>query len=83
MATMISPDGGSTVWRSATYTLKVKDSKDDNKSVYGYANNTNNRLNNLSGVGTTVQKTYGFKITAVQACTDIPLASDPCSDWGL
>lgn len=75
-----SPDGGSYVYTTGSYTLSVKDPKCDGNAAYGYANNTAHRLNNGNGCGTTVSSNYGT-ITAVQACTNIAYATDPCSSW--
>jgi hypothetical protein len=75
-----SPDGGSYVWNSTITYFNVKDPKCDGYGAYGYVNNTAHRLDNNNGCGATVSQGYGT-ITAVQACTNIPLASDPCSDW--
>ena len=74
-----SPDGGSYVYNSGN-TFYVKDPKCDGRSAYGYVNNTAHRTDNNSGCNTTVSQGYG-PITAVQACTNIPLASDPSSSW--
>jgi hypothetical protein len=75
-----SPDGGSYVYNSGT-TFSVKDAKCDNYAAYGYVNNTAHRQDNSQGCGTTLSKSGYGTITAVQACTNIPLASDPCSSW--
>lgn len=78
--TATSPDNGSIAYTTGTTTLNVKDNKCDGRQAYGYANNTAHRLDNGGGCGTTLFKQYGT-ITAVQACTNIPAASDPCSSW--
>jgi hypothetical protein len=78
--TATSPDGGSIAYTTGSTTLSVKDAKCDGYGAYGYANNTSHRLDNWGGCGTTLSKQYGT-ITAVQACTNIPSASDPCSSW--
>lgn len=77
-----SPDSGSHVWSNTPYNdrFSVEDNKCDTYSAYGYWNNTNNRLDNKNGCNTTIKK-YSVNVTAVQACTNIPLASDPCSSW--
>lgn len=81
-ATMTSPDGGARVWPNTSATeISVRDAKCDGYWVYGYWNNTSNRLNNKSGCNTTATKS-GLSITAVRACTEIPLAADKCSNWG-
>jgi hypothetical protein len=67
-----SPDGGAKVTTNDK-TMFVEDALADNHSVYGYANNETNRLENHEGSGSTIQRTYGFKVTTIQACTDIPL----------
>ncbi|WP_300681081.1 hypothetical protein [Nocardioides sp.] len=72
---------GAQAWDDSGHTtFSVKDTACDSNSVYGYWNNTSNRLNNSSGCGTTVKKTTSG-ITSVRACVNKPLASDPCSDW--
>jgi hypothetical protein len=78
--TATSPDNGSIAYTSGTVTLWVKDNKCDGYQAYGYANNTAHRLDNGGGCGTTLKKDFGT-ITAVQACTNIPVAKDPCSSW--
>jgi hypothetical protein len=75
-----APDGGSKVSTSGK-TMYVTDAEADAHAAYGYAKNKDNRLDNHSGVGTTVEKTYGFTITTVMACTNIQLHPDSCSSW--
>lgn len=81
LASSTSPDGGAYVYDSGS-TLYVKDAKADGHGAYGHANTTNSRLRNHSGYGTTVSRNVGFSITAVQACTQISFAPDPCGSWG-
>jgi hypothetical protein len=77
-----SPDGGAYVHSSSSGgTIYVTDQKGDDHSVYGEWNSSSNRLDNHNGVGTTVSK-GGLSITSDRACTNIPVAHDPCSSWG-
>lgn len=75
-----SPDGGSYVYNSGT-TFYVEDAKCDNYAAYGFVNNEAHRQDNGQGCGTTLSKPGYGTITAVRACTNIPLATDPCSSW--
>lgn len=79
--TATSPDGGSLVWNSTSTTFNVKDPKCDGHAAYGYVNNTAHRKDNNSGCNTTVVAPGYGTITAVQACTNIAGATDPCSSW--
>ncbi|WP_103064344.1 hypothetical protein [Actinomyces qiguomingii] len=78
--TAVTSDGAAKAWNSGN-TLYVTDTKGDDHAVYGNANHTGNRLNNHSGYGSTVSKTYNFKVTAVRACVNLQLQSDRCSAW--
>ena len=79
-ATATTGDGAAKAWNEGN-TLYVKDTKGDDHAVYGNANNTGNRLDNKSGYGTTVQATYGFKVTSVRACVNLQFKADNCSSW--
>ncbi len=80
---MTSPDGGAKAYDSNSgRTMNVSDIKCDGEWVYGYWNNTGNRLNNKSGCNTSANKGTSSTITAVQACTQYDLAPDSCSNWG-
>ncbi|WP_147251801.1 hypothetical protein [Blastococcus sp. TF02-8] len=76
----VAPDSGSNAYDNSTHSrFYVYDMKADSHSAYGNWNNTDNRLSNNSGYGTTVSK--AATVTAVRACTDVQFASDPCSNW--
>lgn len=77
-----SPDGGAHVNDGSQHiTLFVHDISCDNHAVYGNWNNTDNRQDNSEGCGRTVSRDVG-NISSVRACTNIPLAHDPCSSFG-
>lgn len=75
-----SPDGGSTATKVGSV-FKVRDAKCDGYGAYGnWGGTTANRLDNWSGCNTTAQKNVGT-VGAYRACTNVPLAPDPCSVW--
>lgn len=81
-ATMTSPDGGAKAWASQTNSqMNVRDAKCDGHWVYGNWNNTGNRMENKAGCNKTLSGPVS-SITAVRACTEIPLGTDSCSNWG-
>lgn len=75
-----SPDNGSRAYDTSGPKFNVDDPKCDGYIAYGFWNNANNRLDDKSGCGTTATRSVS-SVTSVKACTNIPLASDPCSNW--
>lgn len=65
--------------------LHVRDTAGDSHSVYGlYHKGTSTatyRLDNSSGVNTTVSKDVGSTITGVRACLNYQLFPDICGNW--
>ena len=72
-------------WSSGS-TLYVRDGKGDSSPVYAnfyrVGAQSNAYLYNYSGVGSTVSKNVGSRVTSVQICVDY-WRSDPCSAWGV
>ncbi|MCE1178090.1 MAG: hypothetical protein LWW86_03560 [Micrococcales bacterium] len=68
-----------------TYTwFNVSDLKCDNYATYGFWSTgvSTGRVDNKSGCNKRVSSNLGREIKAVRACVNIPLATDPCSNWG-
>lgn len=61
----------------------IKDTAGDNRNVYTnyYRGSSLKRLDNGSGVGTTVYGTSGSTITSMRACTEIDFAPDSCDSF--